>query len=76
MTDINRGVPGPGRKCGIRCGYPTAMGAFDQLPRSLRDFFNDEVLVSWCMCCALACYRERDEAATLTHYRELERRCR
>jgi hypothetical protein len=75
-ADINRGAPVPMRKCGIRCGHPASMAAFDALPRSLRNFFNDEVAISWCMCGALDYYRALGEAATLAHYRALERRYR
>jgi hypothetical protein len=72
-------MPNPGKdapipRCSGRCG--NKMNSFDQLPRSLRDFFNYEVTIKWCTCTARDICRARGEAATLAHYRELERRYR
>jgi hypothetical protein len=64
-----RDVPIP--RCHGQCGK--LMAAFDQLPPALRRFFDDEVLIAWCMCAALQCYRQSGEAATLAEYRALER---
>jgi hypothetical protein len=77
MSATNPGLDIPIPKCGARCGGPQqAMEAFDQLPRSLRDFFNDEACVSWCMCGALWNCTLFGEAKTLERYRELERQYR
>jgi Family of unknown function (DUF6525) len=67
-----RDVPIP--KCGKRCGR--LMDAFDQLPRPLRDFHNDEATIQWCMCQCAERYRALGTAETLQHYRELERQYR
>jgi hypothetical protein len=52
------------------------MSSFDALSYRLRRFFDDEATVQWCMCAALARYREQGEAKTLACYRALERRYR
>jgi hypothetical protein len=74
MTDpMNRGKDAPIPKCGIKCGFRNQMESFDNLSPVLRDFFNDEAKISWCMCSALQWYRQVGEAKTLEHYRQLER---
>ena len=66
----NPGADAPVPSCGSSCG--AVMRSFDQLPRPLRDFFNDEARVQWCMCLGLRYARAVGEAATLDHSRELE----
>jgi hypothetical protein len=71
---VNPGRDAPIPRCHRQCGQ--LMEAFDALPYRLRRFFDDEVLISWCTCGALALYREQGEAKTLARYRALERRHR
>ena len=70
MPLYNPGLPPLPPMCDRSCGE--LMRSFDQLPRSLRDFFNTEALVRWCMCNALSSARRDGAAATLLHYRRLE----
>jgi len=70
----NPGKDAPVPRCHGRCG--SGMDAFDELPRSLRDFFNYEATVKWCTCGALDACRALGEAQTLAKYRDLEARYR
>jgi Family of unknown function (DUF6525) len=70
----NPGKDAPIPKCGRRCGR--LMDAFDQLPRPLRDFHNDEACIQWCMCTCLERYHAEGVVKTLERYRVLERQYR
>ena len=70
MSMYNPGLPSFTPQCGADCGED--MRSFDQLPRSLRDFFNTEACARWCMCNALRRARLNGAEATLLHYRRLE----
>jgi hypothetical protein len=67
---MNPGFDAPIQKCDGRCGQ--LMRAFDALPRKLRDFFNDEARIQWCMCGALNNAKMHGAEKTLAHYRKME----
>jgi hypothetical protein len=72
----NPGKDAPIPRCGKRCGLQVTMAAFDALPRSLRNFYNNEARIQWCMCRALEEFRCVGEVETLARYREAERKYR